>query len=642
MVASLTGKCTGTFEIPDPNVSGNPAFKVGERVFKLTSSSNNGPLVGDTQTSGEATYYAKGLLDNIQETLIATRNAEMVVSNVTDIQTRIVGTRPGDRQVGWWDPLAQSFLIDTEGGVFVTSVECYFNSKSETIPVQCQLRTMNNGYPSAEIIPFGTAILDPSEVSVSDDASAVTKFTFPSPVYLLQDIEYCFVIMANTQDYTMWLSHMGELDVGGSRMISDQPYAGVLFKSQNASTWTASQMEDLKFKINRASFSTTSGTVTLQNDAIPDRTLPSNPIIPIPGTKKVKVLHPNHGMYSKTFNNVQLGNMSGSVALTGGGSYDLSTAGSFTKSSLEEVGLDHYVVDLATGPAAAIGATFSSAAASGGLGVSASENYMMDTAKIILQVLELSGTSITPSIRTTTGTSASRASGGTDGGTETSFTLTSFTNAQQVALNENLNFQDPAMVASPLNESQEMTGSKSFQLLTTLGTEKENISPVIDTQRMGVLTVQNRINKIDSPTDLHTPGTNSSSTNFSDLYKPSTAAEGDNNAAVYCTRKVTLANASSAIKVIFDAVRFDSSTIKVYYKALRADDTNQFEDIEWVYMNPDKTISESKAYTDFREYAYEASGLDGFIAFAVKIVMQGTKSTEVPQIKDFRAIALAL
>ena len=360
-------------------------------------------------------------------------------------------------------------MIDTEGGVFVTSVECYFNSKSETIPVQCQLRTMNNGYPSAEIIPFGTAILDPSEVSVSDDASAVTKFTFPSPVYLLQDIEYCFVIMANTQDYTMWLSHMGELDVGGSRMISDQPYAGVLFKSQNASTWTASQMEDLKFKINRASFSTTSGTVTLQNDAIPDRTLPSNPIIPIPGTKKVKVLHPNHGMYSKTFNNVQLGNMSGSVSLTGGGSYDLSTAGSFTKSSLEEVGLDHYVVDLATGPSAAISATFNSAAASGGLGVSASENYMMDTAKIILQVIELSGTSIIPSIRTTTGTSASRASGGTDGGTETSFTLTSFTNAQQVSLNENLNFQDPAMVASPLNESQEMTGSKSFQLLTTLG-----------------------------------------------------------------------------------------------------------------------------------------------------------------------------
>ena len=31
---------------------------------------------------------------------------------------------------------------------------------------------------------------------------------------------------------------MGELDVGGSRMVSEQPYLGVLFKSQNNSTWT--------------------------------------------------------------------------------------------------------------------------------------------------------------------------------------------------------------------------------------------------------------------------------------------------------------------------------------------------------------------------------------------------------------------
>ena len=49
-----------------------------------------------------------------------------------------------------------------------------------------------------------------------------TKFTFPSPVYLQQDIEYCFVIIANTQDYHIWLSHMGDTEVGGTRTISDQ------------------------------------------------------------------------------------------------------------------------------------------------------------------------------------------------------------------------------------------------------------------------------------------------------------------------------------------------------------------------------------------------------------------------------------
>ena len=108
--------------------------------------------------------------------------------------------------------------------------------------------------------------VEPENVTVSDDASVATKFTFPSPVYMQQDIEYCFVIMANTQDYMIWLSHMGDTEVGGTRTISDQPYAGVLFKSQNASTWTASQMEDLKFVVRRASFTTTWHTYTTKSD----------------------------------------------------------------------------------------------------------------------------------------------------------------------------------------------------------------------------------------------------------------------------------------------------------------------------------------------------------------------------------------
>ena len=42
---------------------------------------------------------------------------------------------------------------------------------------------------------------------------------------------------------------MGEQDITGDRTISEQPYAGVLFKSQNDKTWTAVQSQDLKFKL---------------------------------------------------------------------------------------------------------------------------------------------------------------------------------------------------------------------------------------------------------------------------------------------------------------------------------------------------------------------------------------------------------
>ena len=67
---------------------------------------------------------------------------------------------------------------------------------------------------------------------------------------------------------------MGETDVTAGRFINDQPYLGVLFKSQNNSTWTAFDFEDLKFTLYRASFTTNqSGTLTLNNDALSTQTL---------------------------------------------------------------------------------------------------------------------------------------------------------------------------------------------------------------------------------------------------------------------------------------------------------------------------------------------------------------------------------
>jgi len=642
LITGPTGKIAGAFNIPDPNVSGNPAFKVGERIFRLTSDSANGVLSGDTETAGEATYFAKGLLDNIQETIIATRNAN--VNKVTLNDTQVVSsTRVSDQQIGWWDPVAQSFLIDTKGGAFVTSVNCYFQSKSATVPLQCQMRTMKNGYPTTTILPFGTAAVEPSEVQVSEDASLPTKFTFPSPIYLQQDIEYCFVIMANTQDYMIWLSHMGDVEVGGNRTISEQPYAGVLFKSQNASTWSAAQMEDLKFSINRGSFSTSSGVVTLQNTQTPLAELGASPVITIKDTKWIKVRHLNHGMYKASANNVVITGLSGTVG-TSAADYDLSKANA-TYTSFKEVGLDHYVLDLETlATANRPAGTFSESKVMGGAVATASENYMMDTGKVVLQLMEVAGSDVTTKIRTTSGTSASAASGATTpvGGSETSFSLTAGSSAVEVSPNENINFADPVMIVSNVNEANEMAANKSFEVLATLSTGVENITPVIDTQRMGMICVQNRLNNIAVNTDYYSTNTLNADTVFSEAYAPSTYAEGDNNAAVYITRKISLANASTSLKVMFDAIVFSSAYVDVYFKVLKSDDTTAFENLTWTSMAIDKAVSESKGYIDFREYTYEVAGLDGFIAFAVKLVMRGTKSTEPPFIRDFRAIALAL
>jgi hypothetical protein len=512
---------------------------------------------------------------------------------------------------------------------------------------------MKNGYPTTTILPFGTASVEPEDVKISEDASLPTLFTFPSPIYLQQDIEYCFVIMANTQDYLIWLSHMGDMEVGGTRMISEQPYAGVLFKSQNASTWSAAQMEDLKFSINRASFTTTPGVVTLQNTALESVSLGQSPIVSIPGTRQIKVRHLNHGMYSGTNNSVTLSGLTGTVS-TSAGSYNLADVGAAngangTFTAFKEVGLDHYIIDLGVahgGQHLAPTANFNEAKVTGGTTGKGTENYMMDTGKIVLQLMEISGTDVTTKIRTTTATSASGATGSSSllGGSETSFVLASGSAAAEVSPNENIQFASPVMIASNVNESANMATNKSFEVLATLSTPKENVSPVVDTQRMGVIAVQNRLNNIQVNTDYYTTATlnNSGTTVFKDAYAPSTSADGDNNAAVYMTRKVSLANASTSVKVLFDAIRLSSAFIDVYYKVLKSDDTSPFETIDWTLMTIDKTVSESQSYIDFKEYAYEVKGLADFIAFSVKIVMRGTKSTEPPFIKDLRVIALAL
>ena len=123
---------------------------------------------------------------------------------------------------------------------------------------------MVNGYPSAEIYPFGQAIIDPADVEESFDATIPTTVVFPSPVYLPGGCEHCLVLKSTSNEYTAWISRMGEVDISTllqaeSRqvVVSAQPHLGSLFKSQNSSTWTASQYEDLKFNLYTAGFDET-------------------------------------------------------------------------------------------------------------------------------------------------------------------------------------------------------------------------------------------------------------------------------------------------------------------------------------------------------------------------------------------------
>jgi len=273
LIPGLGGVMQGSFYIPNPNTTNHPRFETGTKVFTLIDNKNN--IVKGADTRGEEEYIAQGFVNTVQETIISVRNARVEQRATNDnrtTRTRIgatqvvntsTSTRTSDRTIRWHDPLAQSFLIDDEGGIFLTRLDVFFKSKDDMdIPVVLQIRSTDKGYPTQKIVPFSEIALSPKEVVLSSDGSVATSFQFKAPLYLEGGKEYAACLLSNSTKYSVFISRVGEEDLITKAYVSQQPYLGSLFKSQNASTWEPSQWEDLKFTMYRADF-VESGTVEL-------------------------------------------------------------------------------------------------------------------------------------------------------------------------------------------------------------------------------------------------------------------------------------------------------------------------------------------------------------------------------------------
>ena len=300
LIADEKGNMRCSLYIPDPNDEANPRWKVGESIIRFTDSPTNSLIPGIVDSSAEGAYTASGTTFTKQQDTLLVNNAEITRDTVTGSRT-LRSSSSSTRAGGWFDPLAQSFLVEESGGCFVTKVGVYFNTKDTSLPVTMQIREMVNGYPSPLVL--NTVNLDPSNVNVSSDASVETIFEFETPTYLSERREYCFAVLTSSVEYTVWLSEMGKDDLNGER-ISKQPYAGVLFKSQNASTWTTAEYQDMKFKIYRASFKTEETPTfkfIVDNSGLLQYTkLRRDPIELNVNNGRLKVHHKNHGMHDNS------------------------------------------------------------------------------------------------------------------------------------------------------------------------------------------------------------------------------------------------------------------------------------------------------------------------------------------------------
>jgi len=288
LMSDEDGSILFSLHIPDPNIASNPKFTTGSNTIKVTSDSSNSNIPDPGSAVAEGIYESTGFSQTTQEQVLSIKTPqvdrvevnEQPVTQITLQQEIIPGSRWETFRTNH-DPLAQSFLVpenrtDSNGsssyatdGIFITSGEAYFKTKDSTnIPVTVQIRTMNNGSPT-ELVLAETEIA-PADVFLSTNGSTPTPFTFSQPVYLQSGYWYALVLKADSTSYNAYVSRMGEVDLITNSLNDKQPTLGSLFKSQNGATWTPSQFEDLKFKLNKAKFvANTPSSVLLYNAELP-------------------------------------------------------------------------------------------------------------------------------------------------------------------------------------------------------------------------------------------------------------------------------------------------------------------------------------------------------------------------------------
>lgn len=690
LVTNFNGNLAGIFSIPNTDAV---RFRTGVREFKLSDSVTGG---NDFTTQGRAQYRAQGILETKQRSVNAVRNAEVVTRPVSESRTQeIFSPERIVRDTGWYDPLAQTIMIGSKGGAFLTKVDIFFSTKDANIPVTLQIRESVNGYPGPGILPFSKVTLTPDKVNTSNNASTPTTFTFESPVYVQDETEYCIVLLSDSNNYRVWISQLGEKNVGTDRFISEQPYAGVLFKSQNASTWTANQEQDLKFVVYRAEFNTnTEGVATFTNDILPPMVLDNNPFKTTLGSTKVRVSHRNHGMPNGStviISNVAAGTYNGIVTTSSTG-----LNGEFAISNAE---YDSYVITVAN--------TATATGFVGGTDVVVSENVAYDAIQLMTQSQTFSDTTLTYEVLNT----------------DTSYNLA--TAPSSIIPNDTLYFAEPQLVASAVNETDSnLSGSKSLKVIARFNSDNSALSPIIDTSRLSVATIKNKVDNLTNstknvtglddikiadalsgitfdsgnPTEIFIPstirsavlginvgkyiqvsGTSSNDTATTGVLITAVATDGssittngtfttespstctltlkdnfiDEIAPIggtatskYLTRLINLEQPSTFLKIMFAAnvPPVTDSDVEVWYKLIPTGtngDISQYNFTKVTTANTVKGIKKTSNIGEFVDVQYEIKDLPAFDGVVVKLVFKSGNSAQPPRVKELRVIACA-
>ena len=617
LTSDENGVIEGSFFIPS-----TPAikFRTGTRELKFLNITS--PDESGATSVGRGLYTANGILETRQQDIRSTRRIVVRGNTTTSRRKRI-------------DPLAQSFLITTEDGIFATKVAVYFKSKptgaANPAPVALEIRPMVNGHPSSDtVVPGSTLVLTPSQVNVvatqtqAGVLATPTYFTFEEPVYLAPNTEYAIVLLTDSTAYNVYVAETEAFMLGSTeKRVTRQPSLGSLFKSQNGTTWEPDQKKDLTFQLFKATFQHTSATAILENTDTPLAALDADPFLTTTSSRWITVFHPNHGLDSGdtvVFYGVDSAD-SASYAGLKGSSFNGARIVSFPDANGYQIYAD----------SAATTSIFM-----GGSTAEARENIMFDIVNPHIDTLVVENTNVSFEGKFTTGRSLA--------GNETRF-IKDANYSSIVSKTDNF-APNPLLIASPAVEAAApLSGARSATIKVNLTTTSPNVAPVIDMQRASLILINNLIDRQDSDRNNTSLTDRLAGSGFNTPlnYVAETNQNDGSHIAKHLTVPVTLASNAVGLQIAIAANRPADADFLVYYRT--GTEGNNLLNQTWTLVNAEVPIPSDENPDIYREYRYLAGGRNGvltpFTQYQLKIVFRSTNSAKVPSIKNLRAIALA-
>lgn len=282
LTSDAYGNVYGVFLIPAGT------FMTGSRTLLLTDVSSLTLGASAETTTASAVFTASNIKVSSSQVSLAVTTPSIQTSSgksATSVQTTVSSSTVA------WDPIAQTYSLlapgtnlaasqsysstsntssnstmSSVGGVFLSQIALYFNSKDPNLGVTVQICPTVAGLPVGSQV-LASCHLTSAQVNVSNDSSVPTYFNF-DPLYHSGGTSYSFMVIpdGNSPNYLIYTAATGGSDILTGSQIFSSPYSGQALTSSNAQTWTPLQNESLKFQIFISQFSSTSGTVVFNND----------------------------------------------------------------------------------------------------------------------------------------------------------------------------------------------------------------------------------------------------------------------------------------------------------------------------------------------------------------------------------------